>query len=260
MSGKAYLVGAGPGRADLITVRGLTVLRQADVVLYDRLISPALLAEAPAQAERIFVGKRPGHHTVRQDRINEALVHLVRKGLQVVRLKGGDPGVFAHLAEEAASLAEAGLPFEIVPGVSAALAVPLYAGIPLTWRSVAAGFAVVSGHEATPTGCSGIDWQALAAMPTLVVLMAQSRLDQVCRYLQAAGRDPTTPAALISRGASAGQQTLLATLATLPMRQQAARLPEPAVLVVGAVAALAETLRWFDPQTLAAEPMLWDEL
>ncbi|MDW8405185.1 uroporphyrinogen-III C-methyltransferase [Chloroflexus sp.] len=260
MTGKAYLVGAGPGRADLITVRGLSVLRQADAVLYDRLIAASLLDEAPPHAERIFVGKRPGCHAFRQDGITETLVRLVRSGLQVVRLKGGDPGVFAHLAEEAAALAAAGLPFEIVPGVSSALAVPLHAGIPLTWRGVASAFTVVSGHEVTPHGCSGISWALLAASPTLVVLMALERLAQVCNYLIAAGRNPETPAALISRGASADQRVLRATLATLPARQQAAQLPPPAVLVVGEVAALADRLAWYDPAQFSTGPMLWDEL
>lgn len=260
MTGKAYLVGAGPGRADLITVRGLTVLRQADVVLYDRLIAASLLDEAPPHAERIFVGKRPGHQTFRQDGITETLVRLVRNGLQVVRLKGGDPGVFAHLAEEASALAAAGLPFEIVPGVSSVLAAPLHAGIPLTWRGIASAFTVVSGHEVTPHGCSGISWALLAASPTLVVLMALGRLEQVCAALIAAGRNRDTPAALISRGASADQRVLLATLDSLPARQQTAQLPSPAVLVVGEVAALANSLAWFDPAQFPANPMLWDDL
>ncbi|ACL24171.1 uroporphyrinogen-III C-methyltransferase [Chloroflexus aggregans] len=260
MTGKAYLVGAGPGRADLITVRGLTVLRQADAVLYDRLIAASLLDEAPPYAERIFVGKQPGHHTFCQDGITETLVRLVRNGLQVVRLKGGDPGVFAHLAEEASALAAAGLPFEIVPGVSSALAVPLHAGIPLTWRGIASAFTVVSGHEATPHGCSGISWALLAASPTLVVLMALGRLEQVCAALIAAGRNRDTPAALISRGASADQRVLLATLDSLPAKQQTAQLPSPAVLVVGEVAALANSLAWYDPAQFPANPMLWDDL
>jgi len=259
MSGKAYLVGAGPGRADLITVRGLNVLRQADVVLYDRLIAASLLDEAPAHAERIFVGKRPGHHAWRQDGINETLVRLVRNGLQVVRLKGGDPGVFAHVAEEAAALAAAGLPFEIVPGVSSALAVPLCAGIPLTWRGIASAFTVVSGHEVTDHGCSGISWSLLAATPTLVVLMALGRIEQVCTALIAAGRNPDTPAALISRGASHQQRTLRATLGTMAEHQRLAQLPPPAVLVVGDVALLADTLAWYDPSQYPVEPMLWEE-
>ena len=258
MTGKAYLVGAGPGRADLITLRGLTVLRQADAVLYDRLIAPELLDEAPSHAERIFVGKRPGHHAVRQERINELMVRLVRDGLQVVRLKGGDPCVFGHAGEEAAALAAAGLPYEIVPGVSSAISVPAYAGVPLTQRGIASAFAVVTAHEASETA-SGIDWRALAAMPTLVVLMALTRLDVVCAKLIAAGRDPLTPAILISRGATAQQRTLRATLATLPKAQKRAMLPPPAILVVGDVAALNDTLAWFDPASVPAHHMFWED-
>ncbi len=258
MTGKAYLVGAGPGRADLITVRGLTVLRQADAVLYDRLIPPELLDEAPAHAERIFVGKRPGRHALRQEGINELLVRLVRDGLQVVRLKGGDPCVFGHVSEEAAALAAAGLSYEIVPGVSSAIGVPAYAGIPLTQRGVAAAFAVVTAHEASETA-STIDWRVLAAMPTLVVLMALTRLDAVCARLIGAGRDPQTPATLISRGTTAQQRVLRATLATLPNAQLRAELPPPAVLVVGEVAALTDTLAWFDPTSVSAHHMLWED-
>jgi len=258
MTGKAYLVGAGPGRADLITMRGLTVLRQADAVLYDRLISPELLDEAPSHAERIFVGKRPGHHALRQERINELIVRLVHNGLQVVRLNGGDPCVFWHAGEEAAALAAAGLPYEIVPGVSSAIGVPAYAGVPLTQRGVASAFAVVTAHEASETA-SGIDWRALAAMPTLVVLMALTRLDVVCAKLIAAGRDPLTPAILISRGTTARQRTRRATLATLPDAQQRAMLPPPAILVVGDVAALNDTLAWFDPASMPAHHMFWED-
>jgi uroporphyrin-III C-methyltransferase len=228
MTGKAYLVGAGPGRADLITLRGLTVLRQADAVLYDRLIAPELLDEAPSHAERIFVGKRPGHHAVRQERINELMVRLVRDGLQVVRLKGGDPCVFGHAGEEAAALAAAGLPYEIVPGVSSAIGVPAYAGVPLTQRGVASAFAVVTAHEASETcqwhrlarpGChAGRWWSSMAPH--------SSRRGSV-RSSSLPGANPLTPAILISRGATAQQRTLRATLATLPEAQKRAMLPPP---------------------------------
>jgi len=178
--------------------------------------------------------------------------------LQVVRLKGGDPCVFGHAGEEAAALAAAGLPYEIVPGVSSAIGVPAYAGVPLTQRGVASAFAVVTAHEASETA-SGIDWRALAAMPTLVVLMALTRLDVVCAKLIAAGRDPLTPAILISRGTTAQQRTLRATLATLPDAQQRAMLPPPAILVVGDVAALNDTLAWFDPASMPAHHMFWED-
>ncbi len=248
MSGKAYLVGAGPGRADLITVRGLAVLRQAEVVLYDRLIAPALLDEAPAQAELRFVGKGPDRHVLPQAAINALLVEQVRAGRQVVRLKGGDPCVFGHAGEEALALRQAGLPFEIVPGVSSALAVPAYAGIPLTHRGLATAFAVVTGHEAAETQPGSTNWAALAQIPTLVVLMPVKRLPAIRAALLAAGRDPTTPLALISRGTTDQQQVIRTTLGGLPDDIGAQPIPTPAVVVIGDVAALADSLAWFQPE------------
>jgi uroporphyrin-III C-methyltransferase len=259
MSGKAFLVGAGPGRADLITVRGLTILRQAEIVLYDRLIAPDLLTEAPAAAQRIFVGKGPDRHVMRQEEINALLVELVRAGRFVVRLKGGDPCVFGHAGEEAAALAGAGLPFEIVPGVSSAIAVPTYAGVPVTQRGLSTAFAVVTGHEAPGKATTTTDWEALARIPTLIVLMALKRLEPICTMLIAAGRDPSTPALIISRGATDQQRTLAGTLADLPERHARQPLPTPAILVVGAVAALAETLAWFVADGTAAGHIAWEE-
>lgn len=248
MSGKAYLIGAGPGRADLITVRGLTLLRRADVVLYDWLIAPQLLDEAKPNAELIFVGKAHDHHQMEQDAITALVVERVRAGMQVVRLKGGDPGVFGHVGEEALALAEAGLPFEIVPGVSSAIAAPAYAGVPLTHRRCATAFAVVTGHEATGKGGNTTDWAALSRIPTLVVLMGLHRADTVCAALIEAGRAPETPAAVISRATTSEQQELHATLATLPEALRRRPLPTPAVLVIGEVVGLAGQLGWFDPE------------
>ncbi|KAB8145964.1 uroporphyrinogen-III C-methyltransferase [Chloroflexia bacterium SDU3-3] len=250
MSGKAYLVGAGPGRADLITVRGLNLLRAADVVIYDRLIAPELLEELPQHATRIFVGKGPDRHVMRQDAISALVVEQVRAGYQVVRLKGGDPCVFGHAGEEALALAEAGLPFEIVPGVSSALAAPAYAGVPVTQRGVSTAFAVVTGHTAPGAAADATDWAALARIPTLVVLMGVKRLDQICAALIEAGRAPATPALLVSRGATEQQQTLLADLASLPQRYRERPLPTPSVLVVGEVAAMHAKISWFQPSGL----------
>jgi uroporphyrin-III C-methyltransferase len=252
MSGKAYLVGAGPGRPDLITVRGLTLLRQADVVLYDHLIARELLDEIQPHAERMFVGKDPERHTVTQEVINELLVDRVRAGLQVVRLKGGDPFIFGRGGEEALALAHAGLPFEIVPGVSSALAVPAYAGIPVTHRNISTAFAVVAGHEAPGKPHSHTDWSALAHVPTLVILMGTRRAGAICAALVAAGRDPQTPAAAISWGTTDRQQVARAPLAALPEALSNAQLPLPVVLVVGDVAALADELDWFQPDGAAA--------
>jgi uroporphyrin-III C-methyltransferase/precorrin-2 dehydrogenase/sirohydrochlorin ferrochelatase len=246
-SGKAYLVGAGPGRPDLITVRGLRVLQQADVVLYDRLVASELLEEAPPYAERIFVGKEAGRHIMPQPEINALLIKQVRAGKRVVRLKGGDPFVLGRGGEEALALARAGLPFEVVPGVTSATAVPAYAGIPVTHRGVSTAFAVVTGHEAAGKPHSPTDWRALAAMPTLVILMAVKRIRSICDALLAAGKAPDTPTAVVSRGATSAQRVVRATVATLPDVLEQNPLPTPALVVVGEVAGLAEELAWFDP-------------
>ncbi len=253
MTGKAYLVGAGPGRPDLITVRGLHLLRRAEVLIYDHLIARELLNEAPTNAERIFVGKAAGVHTLEQDAINQLLVLHVQAGRQVVRLKGGDPCVFGRGGEEALALVEAGLPFEIVPGVSSALAVPTYAGIPVTQRGIATSFAVVTGHEAAHTLTSTTDWDALARMPTLIVLMGVQWIETICTALIAAGRDPATPAAAISRGTMTHQHVLHATLQTLPARIAAEQVRAPAVIVIGKVVDLAHQLAWFQPDSAASE-------
>lgn len=245
--GKAYLIGAGPGRADLITVRGLTLLRRADVVIYDRLIARELLDEIRADAEEIFVGKESGHHTLPQAKINELIVERVREGKQVVRLKGGDPFVFGRGGEEAQALHEAGLPFEIVPGVSSALAVPAYAGIPVTHRGLSTAFAVVTGHECSGKESSTTDWNALARIPTLVVLMGLSNAECIAQNLIGAGLAPTTPAAAISQGTTDHQQVITTTVGEFANAIAQAELPSPAILVIGEVAALAGELAWFTP-------------
>jgi len=257
--GKAYLVGSGPGRADLITVRGLAVLRQADIVLYDHLIACELLDEIPPHAEKIFVGKHPEQHTLPQEAINDLIVEAVRAGKQIVRLKGGDPFVFGRGGEEARDLARAGLPFEIVPGVSSALAVPAYAGIPVTFRQISTAFAVVTGHEAPGKAQSGTDWEALARVPTLIILMGLKQIDAITTALIAAGRDGATPAAAISWGTTDRQRVVRATLSTLADALDTTVLPTPAVIVVGAVAALADELAWFVPDGQAAGFVAVDE-
>lgn len=252
MNGKAYLVGAGPGRADLITVRGLYLLRQAEVVLHDRLVAQELLDEVPAWAERIFVGKGPERHVKAQAEIIDLLVRRVRAGKQVVRLKGGDPFVFGRGGEEALALRQAGLPFEVVPGVTSAVAVPAYAGIPVTHRHLSTAFAVVTGHEAPDTDTSTTDWAALSRLPTLIVLMAVHRISSICQALLAEGKSAETPAAAISWGTTDRQQLVKGTLATLPNLMLAHNLPTPSVVVIGRVAALADELDWFEPDGQAA--------
>ena len=251
-TGKAWLVGAGPGRADLITVRGLRALQAADVVIYDRLIGQELLNEVRPDAELIFAGKRADHHTLRQEEINRLLVERVRAGQQVVRLKGGDPFVFGRGGEEALALAAVGLAYEIVPGVSSALAVPAYAGVPVTHRNVATSFAVITGHEAADKTDSQTDWSALARIPTLVVLMGVGQIASIAQALIAAGRDAETPAIAIGQGSTDLQRTARATLADLPAAIAAACLPAPAVIVIGNVAALHDQLDWFVPDGASA--------
>lgn len=246
--GKVYLIGAGPGNPELITVRGWRLLQRADVVVYDRLVDPALLEDARPDAELIHVGKSPGYHTRSQNEINHLLVERARQGYQVVRLKGGDPFVFGRGGEEALTLRLAGIPFEVVPGISSAISVPAYAGIPVTQRGVATSFAVVTGHEQEGQGESATDWEALSRIPTLVILMGVGNIQAIAQRLLAAGRDPSTPAAAICQGATPNQRTVRADLATLAGAMQDAGLLNPTVIVIGAVAALHDSLDWFQPQ------------
>jgi len=247
MTGKAYLIGAGPGRADLITVRGLRLLQKAEVVIYDRLIAQELLDEAPPAAEQIFVGKVPGHHVMPQEYINKILLDRVAAGKQVVRLKGGDPFVFGRGGEEAFALKDVGLSYEIVPGVTSSIAVPAFAGIPVTQRHVATSFAVVTGHTAADSPKNCVDWSALARIPTVVIMMGVTRIAKSCAALIEAGRDPNTPAAAISWGTTDQQRTVPATLGTLPKVIRTEKVKPPAVIVIGEVAAYASDLAWFEP-------------
>jgi uroporphyrin-III C-methyltransferase len=243
--GKVYLVGAGPGDPGLITVRALQLLRGADVIVYDQLVNPALLEEAPSTAERIFVGKQAGRHCIAQAEINQILIHYARLGQEVVRFKGGDPFVFGRGGEEAEALAEAGISFEIVPGVSSAVAVPAYAGIPLTHRKFASSFAVVTGHEARKAQ-DAVDWAKLAtAVDTLVILMGLSNLPIIVAKLIAHGRSPETPVAVIRWGTTEEQESVVGTLADIV--EKSALLAAPALIVVGDVVSLADKLHWLYP-------------
>jgi uroporphyrinogen III methyltransferase/synthase len=240
-----YLVGAGPGDPGLLTVRGAEVLARADVVVHDRLSAAELLALAPPAAERIDVGKAPRAHRMAQDDINALLVERGRAGQEVVRLKGGDPFVFARGSEEAQALADAGVAYEVVPGITSALAVPAYAGIPVTQRFSSTSFTVVTGHEDPSSGDGTVDWEAIARTGgTLVILMGVGRWPQIAQRLLAAGRSPDTPAAAVRWGTKPQQHTVRATIATLGDHELAA----PSVIVVGSVAA--EDLRWFTDRPL----------
>ena len=236
--GIVYLVGAGPGDPGLITRRGLDLLRSADVVVYDRLVHPDLLAEAAPWAARVFVGKRAGTggHATAQQEINALLVASARAGRRVVRLKGGDPFVFGRGAEECEALRAAGVPHEVVPGVTSAIAAPAAAGIPVTDRRYASAFAVVAGHECGEA--SDLDWAALARLPALVFLMGLRALPDITARLIAHGMPAETPAAVIASATLPNQRTVAATLGTLAERVAEVGLEPPATLVVGAIVAL----------------------
>jgi len=256
-SGKVWLVGAGPGDPGLLTLAGAACLARAEVVVYDRLVHPRLLDLAPAGAERIYAGKQTGGHTLTQDEINALLVARAREGKRVVRLKGGDPYVFGRGGEEAEALAAAGVPFEVVPGVTSAVAAPAYAGIPVTHRGLASSVAVVTGHEDAAKEESSIDWGKLATgVDTLVLLMGLANLPDIAEQLVRHGRPPETPAAVIEWGTLPRQRTVSGTLGDIARRAAEAGLQPPAVTVVGEVARLRETLRWFDNRPLFGKRVL----
>jgi uroporphyrin-III C-methyltransferase len=230
-----HLLGAGPGDPDLITVKALRILQRADVVLYDRLANPALLKETPPHALLIDVGKAPRDPwQTRQEHINALLVEYGKTGKTVVRLKGGDPFVFGRGSEECEALEEAGLPHEVVPGISSCIAAPASAGIPVTHRGVANAFAVFSGHEAKDKEEDGIVWEAAVLIPTAVFLMGVEKLPYIVSKLVEHGRSPETPVAIVSKGTLTSQQSVLGTLADIT--EKAAGIPSPATIVVGEVA------------------------
>jgi uroporphyrinogen III methyltransferase/synthase len=251
MPGIVYLVGAGPGDPGLMTRRALELIAQADAVLYDRLIPPGALAGARPEADLRYVGKQPGAHSMSQDQINAQLVELARAGRSVVRLKGGDPFVFGRGGEEAQALAEASVEFEVVPGVTAGVAAPAYAGIPVTHRDDASAVAFVTGHEDPDKPESALDWPALAAFPgTLVLYMGVRNLDRIASALIDAGRPRDEPAAVVARGTQPGQRTVAGTLGDIAERVREAALGPPAITVVGPVAGLRDQLAWVEGRPL----------
>ncbi len=250
-AGCVYLVGAGPGDPGLLTVRGKELLGRADVVVYDALAAPELLAHAPPDAERVYVGKRASRHTMSQEQINGLLIERARGGASVVRLKGGDPFVFGRGGEEALALAEAGIAFEVVPGVTAGIAAPAYAGIPVTHRGLAGCVTLVTGHEAADRGDAGTDWQALAQTGgTLAIYMGVGNLRRVCERLIEGGLAPDTPAAALRWGTTPRQQTVTGTVGELAAAAEAAGVEPPALILVGGVVRLREKLRWFERRPL----------
>jgi uroporphyrin-III C-methyltransferase len=243
VTGRVVLVGAGPGDPDLITVKGAKALAEADVVVYDRLAAPELLALAPADAERIYVGKQPGGHAMKQDEINVVLVAHARLGETVVRLKGGDPFVFGRGGEELLACAEAGVTCEVIPGITSAVAAPAAAGIPVTHRGVARSFAIVTASTAgTAHEPDAVDLSQVAtATDTLVLLMAAGRLADTCQALIEAGRPVDEPAALIMWATTPEERSVIGTLSDLSDLAAAARVGPPATLIVGEVAAVPRT-------------------
>ncbi len=252
MSGRVVLVGAGPGDPDLLTVRAAREIRSADVLLYDALIEPALLDLARPQCERVDVGKRgDGSRGFPQDRIAELMIEKARQGKRVVRLKGGDPFVFGRGGEEASALVDAGVPFEVVPGISSAFAVPAYAGIPVTDRRLSSSVAVVTGHRGKNVDDARIDWEGLArSAETLVILMGTAWLPDIVRRVLAGGRDPRTPSAVVERGTTPDQRVVVAPLEELPAAVEKAGLRSPTVIVVGEVVRFREHLDWFERRPL----------
>jgi uroporphyrinogen III methyltransferase/synthase len=249
--GVAYLVGAGPGDPALMTARSLELIASADVILYDRLIPAGALDGAREDAERIYVGKRPGDAAMAQSEIEALMVARARDGHSVVRVKGGDPFVFGRGGEEAETLADAGVAFEVVPGVTAGVAAPAYAGIPVTHRDDAAAVAFVTGHEDPAKEETALDWDALARFPgTLVLYMGVGRAGEIAAALIAAGRDPAEPAAAVERGTLPGQRTVSATLATLADAVAEAGLRPPAILLAGPVAARRDRIKWLERRPL----------
>jgi uroporphyrin-III C-methyltransferase len=244
-SGKVYLVGAGPGDPDLLTLKGKKCLERADVVFYDRLVGEELLAYTAESAELICVGKRPGKHCPDQKTIEALLIERARQGKQVVRLKGGDPFVFGRGGEEAGALRRAGIPYEIVPGVSSAVAVPAYAGIPLTHRACASSVAIVTGHNAS-SNHDQIKWSELArSVDTLVILMGLHNLKDIMSRLLAGGCEPQRPVALIQSGTQPSQKSVVGTVATIADLAERERFQSPTVVVVGEVVKLGRELQWF---------------
>jgi uroporphyrinogen III methyltransferase/synthase len=249
--GIVYLVGAGPGDPGLLTVKGKECLEQADVVLYDYLANPALLLHAPANAEHIYVGRRGRGRYQEQSEINRLLIERAKSGQVVVRLKGGDPFVFGRGGEEAEAVAAAGVPFEVVPGVTAAVAVPAYAGIPVTHRTLASTMTIVTGHEDPSKGTTVIDWPKLAGTSgTLVFMMGMKTLPMIVARLLKDGRSPETPVAAVRWGTRADQRTIIGTLRDIVVKTQQARLEPPTVIVVGEVVKLREQLNWFEKRPL----------
>lgn len=256
-AGKVYLVGAGPGDPGLVTLKGLECLKEADVIVYDRLLDERILDLASSRAEKIYVGKMAGEHHRPQPEINQLLVARAKEGRTVVRLKGGDPFVLGRGSEEAEALVDNKIPFEVVPGVTSAIAVPAYAGIPVTHRGLASSLAVITGHEDPGKADSGINWEKLATgVDTLVFLMGMQNLPEIIAKLVEHGRPPKTPVAVIEEGTKPAQKTVVGDLDNIVTRVKEHHLSPPAIIVVGEVVRLREKLGWFENRPLFGKRIL----
>jgi uroporphyrin-III C-methyltransferase len=250
-TGTVYLIGSGPGELDLLTLRAARLLGEADAVVYDHLIADGVLELVRADSQRIYVGKETSNHTVPQEELNLLLVRLAREGKKVVRLKGGDPFIFGRGGEEIETLFEFGIPFEVVPGVTAAAGCAAYAGIPLTHRDHAQAVVFVTGH--LRDGTVNLDWPALARLnQTVVFYMGVGGIDEICRQMINHGLPANHPAAVVQNGTTIRQRVLTADLASLPGKVKAAGVTSPALIIVGSVVSLQQKLQWFKPETTSS--------
>jgi uroporphyrinogen III methyltransferase/synthase len=251
--GKVYLVGSGPGDPELITLKALKLLRKADVIVYDRLIPKSILKLIPSKSKKIYVGKFPGKHKIPQEKINEILINEALKGKKVVRLKNGDPFLFSRGGEEAQELRKAGIPFEIVPGVPSAIAVPAYAGIPITHRDYSSSIAIVTGHESQAKPNSRVKWDKLVnSVDTLIVLMGVKKLKNILKCLIEGGLSYKTKIAIIENGTTKNQKTIIGTAKDILKKAKKHEVKPPAVIVIGNVVELQKTLAWFKDEKIFA--------
>ncbi|PFK45508.1 uroporphyrinogen-III C-methyltransferase [Bacillus cereus] len=253
--GKVYIVGAGPGDPELISVKGVKCIKQADVILYDRLVNKELLSYAKPDADLIYCGKLPNYHTMKQETIHAFLVKYAKKGKIVTRLKGGDPFVFGRGGEEAEALAKHGIPFEIVPGITAGIAASAYAGIPVTHRDASASFAVVTGHRKEGAE-EEVKWENLAkGVDTLAVYMGVSNLPYICKQLLKHGKGEETPVAIVEWGTTSSQRTITGTLGTIVTIAEKEQIQNPSMIVIGEVVRFREKIHWFEQQTNITYPV-----